>query len=180
MHPTGTLTFDDLVTAFLEYDKYKGYHNAEIRSYYEKRLELLKSLFECNIKKRAEELDGIYWARIKGNRSGRGEGEYEVQGGLTVTFFEICIHAANQLTNPFHELSGGLIAGKPPKVVRDLEQKYCDRIEESRKELENINRALVKEVLTYMFPGIEKKRVKESLLYEKGLPREKADICDFF
>lgn len=177
MHSTGTLTVDDLVTAFVEYDKYRGC-NEEICRYYQKRLEILKSLFECNIEKRAEEFDREFRGRLNENRDRPGEAEYEIQGRLTVIFFEICIGAANKLRNPFHEFSAGLLAGMPPKVVRDLHQKYSNGIDECIKILENLNRTLVKEVLAYMFPGIEKRRVKESLLFEKGLPREIPDVND--
>ena len=45
MQPTEILTIDDLVNAFVEYDKYKGC-NKKVAGYYGTRLELLKSLLQ--------------------------------------------------------------------------------------------------------------------------------------
>jgi len=51
MQPDRTLTIEDLVTAFIDFDKNNG------SSYYAKRLELLQSLFKCDMGKRERELD---------------------------------------------------------------------------------------------------------------------------
>lgn len=124
MQPAGFLAIDDLATAFIEYDEYKGY-NTEFESYYGKKLQLLKRLFECDIEKRAQELDREFRARMVRNRSRRGRAAYEVNGSLTVTFLEISIRAVNQAKNPFREFGGGLIAGMPPKVVRRGLKSHC-------------------------------------------------------
>jgi hypothetical protein len=68
----------------------------------------------------------------------------------------------------------------PPKVVRELEKEYGEIIRAHERELNQINRVLIGRTLKYLFPGIEKKKIPEAKLFERGLPKEAPDPDDFW
>jgi hypothetical protein len=73
-----------------------------------------------------------------------------------------------------------MMEGMPPKINRDLREKYGEELFGTIDKLENIYREIAKELLVFMFPGIESKQVERKILYESGLPEEKPDLSDFF
>lgn len=65
--------------------------------------------------------------------------------------------------------------GMPPKIVRELEAKHGKGLRAHEQELNQMNRLLMKEILKYLFPGIDQKAVLEARLFEMGLSRDEPD-----
>jgi hypothetical protein len=171
-----TLTIDDLITAFVEYEEYKNWHEsyAELIDYYKTQLKLMQKLFDCDLQKAKEYLDG----KQDFNNFDNPEIHYEFHGGMTVNAFKNCIKLLKSFKSPFDYR--GLLAGMPPKICRDLMDKYGENLEQSIKNLESTYRKIAKDLLIFMFPGIESKQINGAILYDLGLPLEEPDIVDFF
>jgi hypothetical protein len=171
------LTIDDLIAAFIEEAKFRDAHQ-DLSLYYKKRLDLLKKLFQCDLKKRQKELDQVSNTRKEQRATQSTEKLYEISGSGTVTFFEHCIGAFNGTKSPFK--MAVYLEGMPPKIVRKLEEQYGKKIGTHEQELNRLNRLLIKEVLKYLLPGIEKKEIPEAKLFEMGLPKEEPDPDDYW
>jgi hypothetical protein len=171
------LTIDDLITAFIEETEFRDAHQ-DLSLYHKKRLDLLKTLFQGDLEKRQKELDRIWNARQQQRTTHSTEKLYEISGSGTVTFFDHCIAAFNRTKSPFK--MGVYLEGMPPKIVRKLEKEYGEKISTHEEELNQLNQLLMKEVLKYLFPGIEKKKIPEAKLFEMGLPKEEPDPDDYW
>ena len=163
MNKSNHLDLDDLVTAFIDEARF-GNHD----SYHKKKLEILKDLFDCDLQQRREELDEIQRQKPIPNDDQSAQEYYEISGTETIWFFERCIRAFPQIQSPF---AGRYLEGMPPKLVRDLQTKYERKFAYHEAQLNKLNHLLIKAVLKYLFPGIEKKKIPAAKLYEMGLPQ---------
>jgi hypothetical protein len=171
------LTLDDLVMALINEVDFRNAAEP-LALYHTKKLAILKQLFGCDLQKRGTELDQE--ARRKKRRQGSelSEEYYEVSGEQTIMFLENCINAFRLTKSPFR--CAFYLEGMPPKVVRELEKEYGEIIRAHERELNQINRVLIGRTLKYLFPGIEKKKIPEAKLFERGLPKEAPDPDDFW
>lgn len=171
------LTVDDLITAFVEYEEYSGYHEShvELIGYYKLQLELMQKFFGVDF---AEAKKRINARKQPGEHFNNPEKYYEFHAGLTIDAFDNCIKLLNTYKSPFDYR--GMMEGMPPKINRDLSAKYDDRLFGTIDNLDNIYRDIARELLIFMFPGIESKRIQRKTLYESSLPEEKPDLSDFF
>jgi len=171
------LTIDDLITAFAEYEESTHRHESwvEYISYYKQQLMFMQQLFGCDLKKGKKDVDSRKELKSSDVEAG---GRYEFNGRLTVRLFEDCIRLMNVTKTPFDY--SGMMEGLPSKISRDLRKKYGDELNQHIEGLDGLYRAIAKEILTFMFPGIESKRIPSSKLYDRGLPKEEPDPVDFF
>jgi hypothetical protein len=166
------LTVDDLITAFVEYGQNKDSHE-KIEEYYKLQLELMQKLFGVDF---ADFENRIRAKEFPSEHSENLEKYYEFNGFMTVSNFHHCINLLSITKNPFNY--GVLLAGMLPKISRDLEEKYDEKSSELIYNLDGIYRDVAKELLVFMFPGIESKQIDGKKLYELGLPKEKPDYWD--
>jgi hypothetical protein len=160
------LTVDDLITAFIDEARF-----GNDDSYHKQKLEILKELFDCDLEKRQEELDEIQRQKPIPDDNQSAEKYYEVSGRDTIWFLERCSRALPQINSPF---AVSYLEGMPPKIVRDLQSKYERKFGYHEARLNSLNHQLIKEVLKYLFPGIERKKIPAAKLYEMGLPQPQA------
>ena len=171
------LTVDDLITAFVEYEEYKEYHESyvELIGYYKLQLELMQKLFGVDF---AEAEKRINAKKRPSEHFHNPEKYYEFHAGLTIAAFNNCVKLLNDFKSPFDYR--GMMEGMSPKINRDLREKYGEELFGTIDKLENIYREIARELLIFMFPGIQSKRIDSNKLYELGLPEEKPDLTDFF
>ena len=147
------LTVDDLIHSFVEAERYKTWPK-DVSGYYSLRLQLMRVLFGCDLEKRRQGID-------EEARSRRGdfldESRYDLHGGMTVELFMNCILLLDQTLTPFSY--PGLMEGLPPKISRDLQDKYGEKINEGTEYLRGIYRQVARETLVYMFPDIESRLI---------------------
>jgi len=167
-----TLTVDDLITTFVEYEQNKDSLEAIVH-YYKLQLELMQKLFNVDF---AEAENRISAKEFPSELQDNHEKYYEFNGFMTVSNFRHCINLLVLNKNPFSYIS--ILAGDLPKISRDLEEKYGDKSSKFIKNLDDIYRNVAKELLIFMFPGIETKQINEKKLYELGLPEEEPDYFE--
>lgn len=171
------LTIDDLIDAFVEYEEYSSYHDShvELIGYYKLQLELMQKFFGIDF---AEAKKRINARKRPDKHFHNPEKYYEFNAEMTISAFDKCTKLLNAYKSPFDYR--GMMEGMPPKINRDLSAKYDDRLFGAIENLNNIYRDIARELLAFMFPGIESKRIQRKTLYESGLPEEKPDLSDFF
>lgn len=98
------LTVEDLITAFIEEAKFRNAHK-DLSGYYKKRLDLLKELFECDLRKRQEKLDKLA-KKIREQVRCLDGNFYEVSGEETIEFLIIASKAS---IGPNHRLTPSCI-----------------------------------------------------------------------
>jgi hypothetical protein len=169
-----TLTIDDLIAAFVEQEQHKNWHR-DLVNYYRKRLSIMQSLFGCELEKGRAELDAKKW-RLNPTQVDR-ETWYEFNGKETVDLFYDCIRLIAETKTPFDY--SGTLAGMPPKISRDLAEKYEQELGERIEKLEDTYRSIAKEILMYMFPGVETRQVSAKAVKEAGLWETEPDWTDY-
>ncbi|PYU90815.1 MAG: hypothetical protein DMG08_16815 [Acidobacteria bacterium] len=123
MNDDTDLTVNALIDAFLAWDKYRNAHQ-DLREYHKKRLEILQSIFGCDVEKRQAELDRE--AEKLRRKVSHNEYFYDIDGRATVEFMQDCIRLLNSTKSPFD--CKIYLEGKPPKLVRDLRAKHQKEI----------------------------------------------------
>lgn len=167
-----TLTVDDLINAFVEYEQNKDSLEAIVH-YYKLQLELMQKLFNADF---AEAENRISDKEFPSGLQDNHEKYYEFNAFMTISNFDHCIRLLSISKRPFEY--GVLLAGMPPKISRDLEEKYGNKSLGTIDELDSIYRNIAKELLAYMFPGIELRQIDGKKLYGLGLPEEEPDYID--
>lgn len=167
-----TLTVDDLITAFLEYEENKG-SLEKITDYYKLRLDLMQELFGVDFAEAEKRISPKEFPR---GQERNPEKYYEFNALMTISNFNHCIMLLRINKNPFRY--GWILAGMPPKISRDLEEKYGDGASATIENLNSIYRDVAKELLAFMFPGVESKQIDGKKLYELGLPEEEPDYFE--
>lgn len=172
------LTIDDLIDAFVEELSFRNAHE-DLRQYYKQRLHSLMKLFKCDLYKHKVEPDEI---AIRGQAQEGPRSSFTKRGDImraeTIAFFERCLAAQARTKSPFK--MGVYLEGAHPKIVSKLEEKYGHEINGHEKELDRLNRVLLKEVLKSLFPGIDKRNIAEAKLFEMGVPKEAPDLDDYW
>jgi len=171
------LSIDDLINAFVEYEEYSGYHDShvELIGYYKLQLELMQKFFGVDFTEAEKRINA---KKRPSEHFHNPEKYYEYSAGLTIAAFNNCIKLLDTFKSPFDYR--GMMEGMPPKINRDLREKYGEELFGTIDKLEKIYREIAKEILIFMFPDIESKQVERKTLYESGLPEEKPDLSDFF
>jgi hypothetical protein len=169
------LTIDDLIDAFIEEFRFRNAHQ-DLRDYYTQRLDLLMKLFKCDLDKRRRELDEILLRRMQRDNSRSLSTRHDINGTGTIVLLENCIAAQSRTKSPFRMTV--YLESAPPKIVRELEKKYGRRVNEHEQALDQLSRLVAKEILKFLFPRIDRKKIPQAKLFEMGLPKEAPDPDD--
>lgn len=177
--PDDVITVDALIDAMIEQRRYRN-ASPDLSGYHNLRVDPLLIMFGIDIEQRASELNSEARAAISA-------GTYSLiapidqielspfQGTIVRSLLNRCLDKAIQTTNPFFGYAGTV----PPRFERNLFAIYGTQLLEYERELAKLYRTILRDVLVYMFPGIERRRFPIEQIYEMGLSRETPNPNDY-